>query len=49
MGTLITIVLGAAVIGYAAYILKGIVKKTKVGECSGCGHCPDSHQCSGKH
>lgn len=49
MGTLATIVLGCAVVGYAAYILMGIVKKTKSGECSGCGHCPEAHRCTGKH
>lgn len=46
---LVTIALGGAVIGYAAFILMGIAKKTKAGECSGCGHCPDAQRCSGKH
>ncbi len=49
MGTLLTIVIGGAVIGYAAKIVLGIAKKTKAGECSGCSQCPASEKCSSKH
>lgn len=49
MGTLLTIVIGGAVIGYAAKIVWGIVKKTKAGECSGCGECPSAEKCGSRH
>lgn len=49
MGMVATVVVGCAVIGYAAYILMGIAKKTKDGECSGCAHCPEAQHCTGKH
>lgn len=48
MGTLLTVIIGAAVIGYAAKIVWGIVQKTKAGECSGCSHCPASENCDSK-
>lgn len=49
MGTLLTILIGAAVIGYAAYIIMGVARKTKAGECSGCGDCPSAEKCGSKH
>jgi len=49
MGTLLTILIGGAVIGYAAYIILKIVRKTKAGECSGCSECPASEKCGSKH
>lgn len=48
MGTLLTIIIGAAVIGYAVFIMMGIAKKTKAGECSGCGDCPAAEKCGNK-
>lgn len=49
MGTVLTVIIGGAVIGYAAKVVLGIAKKTKAGECSGCSHCPSSEQCGEKH
>lgn len=45
MGTILTVIIGGAVIGYAAWIVLGIAKKTKAGECSGCSHCPSAEKC----
>lgn len=48
MGTILTVIIGGAVIGYAVTIIMGIAKKTKAGECSGCGQCPSAEKCGSK-
>lgn len=45
MGRLITIVIAALVLGYAAWVIFGVARRTKAGECSGCGHCDMAAQC----
>ena len=49
MGTLMTLLVGGLVVGYAAYSLMKVVKSTKAGRCSGCGSCPGASSCSEKH
>lgn len=48
MGTLLTILIGGAVIGYAAHIILKIFKNTKAGQCSGCNECPASEKCGSR-
>lgn len=48
MGTLLTMVIGGAVVGYAAFVIWGVVRKTRAGECSGCSGCPSEGHCDSK-
>ena len=48
MGNIITIVLGALIIGYGGYTLFKSIKKEIKGEgscCSGCNGCSSSNNC----
>lgn len=46
VGSMVTVVLTVAILGYGLYALIKSVKKTSKGECVGCSGCSHSGSCS---
>lgn len=44
-GTIVTVIIATIILGYGAFALMQIIKKTKKGECIGCD--PSTSGCSG--
>lgn len=49
MGSVLTMIIGIAVVGYAIVVLKGVFNKAGKGQCSGCSGCAKAGECGSDH